>query len=73
MKEELEVHMYYPKELCEKYSLNIFHKTALYNADYSVDEQCSFIARELVKLGVDSLAISGFIKLMQKDFVKFEK
>lgn len=60
-------HFNYVEELCEKYNLNIFHKVALSNADYTIDEQCIYVARELQKLGVDSLAISGFIKVMQRE------
>lgn len=60
-------HFDYVEELCKKYNLNIFHKIALSNADYAVDGQCIYVAKELEKLGVDSLAISGFIKAKQME------
>lgn len=63
--EHMEFNIDCVKELCEKYELNIFHKIALYCAMYGDEQQSNFIMRELQKLGVDDLAISGFIKLME--------
>lgn len=69
---DIEFGIDYVEELCKKYNLNIFHKVSLSCAMYGDKQQCNFVMKELQKIGVDDLAISGFLKLMQMKEVRIQ-
>lgn len=56
----------YAKMFCETYKLNFFHLRALLYLNYNDKYQVSFAMSELEKLGVDCLAISGFMTFIRE-------